>query len=82
MKKILNFIYENLKDFDKDCVLDGKLIDSYSKKENNKATSDENKKIIEEKIMHHGLTKYTCLQMDRHMWQEETMKGYTFNDHL
>ena len=37
-------MYENLEGFEKECALDGKLIDSYAKKENKKATSVENKK--------------------------------------
>jgi len=43
-EKDVMFMYENLEGFGKECALDGKLIDSYAKKENKKATSVENKK--------------------------------------
>ena len=48
LDKIFNedvkYMYDNLEGFGEDCALDGKLLDSYAKKENKKATSDENKK--------------------------------------
>ena len=40
----VKYMYENLDDFGKDCALDGKLLDSYAKKNNKKSTTDESKK--------------------------------------
>ena len=40
----VKYMYDNLEGFGEDCALDGKLLDSYAKKENKKATTDENKK--------------------------------------
>lgn len=40
----VDFMYENLENFGSDCALDGKLIDSYAKKENKNKTEDEEKK--------------------------------------
>ncbi len=42
--KDVKFMYDNLEGFGKECALDGKLIDSYAKKDNKKATSDEDEK--------------------------------------
>lgn len=38
------FMYDNLEGFGKDCALDGKLLDSYAKRENKEATEEENNK--------------------------------------
>lgn len=43
-EKDVKFMYENLEAFGKDCALDGKLLDSYAKKENRKAEEKEEKK--------------------------------------
>lgn len=40
----VKYMYEHLDDFGKDCALDGKLLDSYAKRNNKKSTTDENKK--------------------------------------
>lgn len=40
----VKFMYDNLDNFGKDCALDGKLLDSYAKNDNKKATNIENKK--------------------------------------
>ena len=40
----VKYMYEHLDDFGKDCALDGKLLDSYAKRDNKKSTTDENKK--------------------------------------
>lgn len=40
----VKFMYENLYNFGNDCALDGKLLDSYAKTNNKKATTDEEKK--------------------------------------
>lgn len=40
----VKFMYDNLEGFGEDCALDGKLLDSYSKKEKQKSTADEKKK--------------------------------------
>ena len=40
----VKYMYDNLEGFGEDCALDGKLLDSYAKKDNKKATNDENKK--------------------------------------
>lgn len=40
----VKFMYENLEGFGEECALDGKLIDSYAKKENKKATEKEESK--------------------------------------
>ena len=37
-------MYEHLNNFGKDCAIDGKLLDSYAKKDNKKSTSNESKK--------------------------------------
>ncbi len=40
----VNFMYENLDEFGKNTALDGKLLDSYAKRENKNSTNNENKK--------------------------------------
>ena len=40
----VKYMYEHLEDYGKDCALDGKLLDSYAKRNNKKSTTDENKK--------------------------------------
>ena len=40
----VKFMYDNLENFGEDCALDGKLLDSYAKKENSKATDKEEDK--------------------------------------
>ena len=40
----VKYMYDNLEGFGEDCALDGKLLDSYAKRENKKTTNDENKK--------------------------------------
>ena len=43
-EKDVKFMYDNLEGFGKDCALDGKLLDSYAKKENKKSTNKEENK--------------------------------------
>ena len=43
-EKDVKFMYDNLENFGRDCALDGKLLDSYAKKENKKATDNKDKK--------------------------------------
>ena len=40
----VKFMYDNLENFGEDCALDGKLLDSYAKRENSKATDKEEDK--------------------------------------
>lgn len=40
----VKFMYDNLENFGEDCALDGKLLDSYAKRDNSKATNKEEDK--------------------------------------